>query len=262
MQPQENLQRVRTLCAKLPQARPQLVVLPEAFSCFGGGDKQQLAVAEALGDGPIQQALSEIAQEFDIWLCAGTVPIKTGDKFYAASLLYDAAGEQVAQYNKIHLFDVEVADNTKRYLESAVTEPGQQLVVVDSPFGQLGMAVCYDVRFPELFRALREQGAEIILLPSAFTRVTGAAHWHVLTRARAIEQQCYVIAAGQYGVHENGRETYGHSLIVSPWGQVLAEQAHGEGVISTAVDSDELASIRRRMPVNSHNRFKVTQQHE
>jgi len=256
----ENLEQVAHLLTQLPEARPQLVVLPEAFSCFGAGDKAQLQGAEQLGEGQIQQRLAALAKQHGVWLVAGTMPIvetSTATKFSAACLVFNDQGERVARYNKMHLFDVEVEDATGTYFESKYTAAGTQVVTVKTDFGTVGLAVCYDVRFPELFRALREQGAEILVLPSAFTQVTGAAHWHQLVRARAIEQQCFMVAAGQVGVHQNGRETFGHSMVVDGWGQVLAEQAQAPGVISAAVDLSTLNNIRKRIPVAEHNQFKV-----
>lgn len=258
--PEKNLQKVAQLLQDLPPQRPQLVVLPEAFSCFGAGDKQQLQSAERFGDGPLQRRLAALAKQHGIWLVAGTIPVVDTDnaeRFSAACLVFNSAGELAGRYDKIHLFDVEVADNTRTYHESRYTKPGTKVVTIATEFGRLGLAVCYDVRFPELFRALRDQGCDIMVLPSAFTKVTGAAHWHQLVRARAIEQQCLMVAPGQVGEHANGRETYGHSLIVDGWGTILAEQKHGTGVLSATADISELADIRKRIPVATHNQFKV-----
>ena len=258
---QANLAKVEHWLQQLPAERPQLVVLPEAFSCFGAGDRAQAQQAEPLGDGTTQTRLAELAKRYGVWLVAGTIPIQVGDgtqeRFTASCLVFDPEGKRRASYNKVHLFDVSVADQTRTYHESKYTNPGTEVVVVDTDFGRVGLAVCYDVRFPELFRALRDAGAEIIVLPSAFTQVTGAAHWHVLTRARAIEQQCYLVAAGQVGIHQNGRETYGHSLIVNGWGEIIAEQATAEGVVTAAVDLTDLDDIRANIPVATHNKFKV-----
>ncbi|MDX1526608.1 MAG: carbon-nitrogen hydrolase family protein [Pseudidiomarina maritima] len=267
-QPQQNLQQIQQLLAQLPSHRPQLVVLPEACLCFGAGDKAQRELAElpllsdnqaalpATDQAPLQQQLADLARQHQIWLVAGTVPIvddAKAAKFSAASLVFNPQGECVARYNKMHLFDVDVADNTRSYRESAWTQAGSEVVTVTTEFGVLGLAVCYDVRFPELFRALREQGADILLLPSAFTQVTGAAHWHVLTRARAIEQQCFLVAAAQAGVHANGRETFGHALVCDGWGRILAESdATSVSYASALVDINELTKIRRDIPVATH----------
>jgi predicted amidohydrolase len=167
----------------------------------------------------------------------------------------DEQGEQVARYDKLHLFDVEVGDNQGRYCESDDFAHGSRIVVVDTPVGRLGLTVCYDLRFPELYGALRDAGAELISVPAAFTALTGAAHWQILVRARAIETQCYLLAAGQGGSHPGGRETFGHSAIVDPWGRVLAEQARGEAVLQAGRDAAEQAAIRQRMPVSRHKRF-------
>ncbi|WP_258807455.1 carbon-nitrogen hydrolase family protein [Pseudidiomarina sp. CB1] len=257
-EPQQNLKIIEQLLQQLPAARPQLVVLPEACLCFGAGDKQQRSYAELYSEtAPLQAQLAQLAAQHGIYLLVGTMPIvddQTAEKFSAASLLFGPDGKCLARYNKIHLFDVDVADNTKTYRESKWTEAGQEVVTVATEFGTLGLAVCYDVRFPELFRALRDKGAAIIALPSAFTKVTGAAHWQVLTRARAIEQQCFVVAGAQVGTHANGRETYGHALIIDGWGNVVSEC---DGVTSpclatASVELDSLQPIRSNIPVAKH----------
>jgi predicted amidohydrolase len=199
------------------------------------------------------------ARDLKLWIVAGTLPLPPTDrplgKVTACSLLVDEHGEHVARYDKLHLFDVDVADSRGRYRESDDYAHGQNVVVADTPVGRVGLSVCYDLRFPELYTALREAGAELITAPSAFTAVTGAAHWEILIRARAIETQCYVLAAAQGGMHPGPRETYGHAAIIDPWGQVLAEQAQGESVLLAERNSDEQASIRARMPVSNHRRF-------
>lgn len=260
--PEDNLDTVAKLLENLPKARPHLVVLPEAFVCFGAGDRAQLDMAEIDKAGSVQRALSSLAQQHGVYLIGGTIPIRAGERFSAASLMYSPTGERVGRYDKIHLFDVDVADNTKQYRESKWTKPGKEVVALNTDCGVVGMSVCYDLRFPELFRALRQAGATIIALPSGFTQVTGKAHWHALVRARAIEQQAYVVAPNQVGVHENGRETYGHSIIVSPWGEILAEQAQGEGIISVEVDLDKAQDIRKQMPVAKQNQFEVENIHD
>jgi predicted amidohydrolase len=255
-QPSQNLQTIETLLKQLPEHRPQLVVLPEACLCFGAGDQRQRELAELPNDGPMQAGLAELARRYNVWLVGGTIPLinHTDDnKFYAASLVYNPKGECVARYNKIHLFDVDVADNTRSYRESNWTEAGTEVVTVATEFGTLGLAVCYDVRFPELFRALRSDGADILLLPSAFTQVTGAAHWHVLTRARAIEQQCFMVAAAQAGEHENGRQTFGHALVIDAWGRILAETDQTKPSLATALVSvSDIHKIRQDIPVADH----------
>lgn len=255
--PQANLAIIDQLFQQLPSQRPQLVVLPEACLCFGAGDKYQRELAEHYGEGELQTALAALAKAHGVYLVAGTLPLLAEPerrKFSAASLVFNPDGECIAHYNKIHLFDVDVADATKSYRESNWTQAGDQVVTVTTEFGKLGLAVCYDVRFPELFRELRTQGAEVLVVPSAFTQVTGAAHWHVLTRARAIEQQCALVAAAQVGVHANGRETYGHALVIDAWGRVLSEcDGQQSPCLATAeVDLGELATIRKNIPVAKH----------
>src|SRR5579862_4696011 len=209
-----------------------LVVLPENFALMGLKDTDKLGIKETFGHGKIQSFLSEQAKKNQLWIVGGTIPIQCQDenKVRASSLVFNDQGDLVARYDKIHLFDVSLSDK-ESYQESAAIEAGDQLVVVDTPFGKLGLAVCYDVRFPELFRNLFNRGAEIFILPSAFTVPTGEAHWEVLTRSRAIENFCYLIGACQGGTHSSGRKTYGHSIIVEPWGQVIAKREEGSGVI-------------------------------
>lgn len=257
--PQDNLAIVAKLLEQLPAARPQLVVLPEAFSCFGAGDRAQLAMAEPYKDGEVQKRLAALAKKHEVYLVGGTLPVDAGERFSAASILFGPDGAILNRYDKIHLFDVDVADNTKEYRESKWTQPGSKVVTTETDFGVVGMAVCYDLRFPELFRALRQAGSQIIVLPSAFTQVTGKAHWHALVRARAIEQQVFIVAPGQVGEHANGRETFGHSIIVSPWGEILAEQELDEGVVSVSVDVADIDPIRKQMPVAQQNQFEVVQ---
>ena len=254
-----NLVRARQLLEQAAAGGARLAVLPENFAAMGRRDSAAIGRAEALGEGPILPWLKQTARDLKLWIVAGTLPLppvgQAGAKSHACSLLIDEHGEQVARYDKLHLFDVDVADNRGRYRESDDYAHGSQVVVADTPVGRLGLSVCYDLRFPELYSALREAGAELISAPSAFTAVTGAAHWEVLIRARAIETQCYVLAAAQGGTHPGPRETYGHAAIVDPWGRIVAEQASGEAVLLGERDSSEQASIRARMPVTLHRRF-------
>ena len=238
------------------QASGSLVVLPECFACFGANDKALLKISETLGAGPIQAKLAELSKRYGVWIVAGTIPLKTEDsqKYTASCLVFNDQGDCVVEYQKIHLFDVLVEDSTGSYLESKYTQAGKKLVVVDSPFGKLGLAVCYDVRFAGMFQAMGQ--IDVLVLPSAFTRTTGAAHWHALIRARAIENQCYLVAPNQGGIHANGRETYGHSSIVSPWGVILDSRSEGEGMVTSYFDVQELKKIRRSMPVQQHNQFR------
>ncbi|WP_332452276.1 carbon-nitrogen hydrolase family protein [Thalassotalea crassostreae] len=237
-----------------------LVVLPECCLYFGGRDIDQLMIAENLGHGKMQQALASLAKKHGIFLLAGTIPIKTqnDNKFTASSLLFSPNGDIVCDYQKMHLFDVDVNDSEKQYRESKYTAPGNKLSVIDLDTFKLGFSVCYDLRFAELFRALRVQGAEVIAVPSAFTKVTGEAHWQSLLRARAIENQIYIVAAGQSGVHPNGRETFGHSMIIDPWGEVKEIKVTGIGMISCDFDRQLIKKIRKDIPVAQHNKFSVT----
>lgn len=254
-----NLEQARRLLEQAAAGGARLAVLPENFAAMGRRDSAAIGRAEALGEGPILPWLKQVARDLKLWVVAGTLPLPPAGqpdaKSHACSLLIDEHGETVARYDKLHLFDVDVADNRGRYRESDDYAHGSQVVVADTPVGRLGLSVCYDLRFPELYSALRAAGAELISAPAAFTAVTGAAHWQVLIRARAIETQCYVLAAAQGGTHPGPRETYGHAAIVDPWGRIIAEQASGEAVLLGERDSSEQASIRARMPVTLHRRF-------
>jgi predicted amidohydrolase len=232
--------------------RPALVVLPECATLFGCGGKVQLQHAEALNDGPVQAFLSALAQRFNLYLVAGTIPLHSPEpkRFYAASLVFSPSGECLSQYHKMHLFDVEVNDNTRAYLESKYTHPGKYLARFNSPWGDVGQSVCYDLRFTKMLSAISP--VNILVVPSAFTKVTGQAHWHALLKARSIELQSYVVAANQVGVHPDGRETFGHSCIYSPWGELLSLVDTNEGFASAVFDRKQLTEIRRNMPVLSH----------
>lgn len=256
----ENLQQAAELIAEAVGQGARLIVLPEMFAVFGGTKQLQFGLAEAFADAPIQRFLSEQARRHQVWLVGGSIPIaenKASLKVYAASLLYNDKGELLARYNKIHLFDVDVADSTGSYRESDNFEAGNDVVVVDTPLGRLGMAVCYDLRFPEFFRAMFAEGVDLISLPSAFTRKTGEAHWLPLIRARAIENQCYLIGANQGGLHAKQRETSGGSVIVDGWGRVLAEARLGNACITATIDRNALAELRSAMPIKQHQRFSV-----
>ncbi len=252
----ENLAQVEAELARLSSDTPPLVVLPECFACFGTRDRELLDVAETSGDGLIQQRLAELASKYQCYLVSGTYPTKasTEDKFYATCQLYGPDGTCLADYKKIHLFDVSIDDNTGSYKESKYTEAGTQVVTVETPIGNIGLAVCYDVRFSGLFNAMGD--IDILVLPSAFTQHTGEAHWHALVKSRAIEKQCFVVAANQTGEHANGRRTYGHSLIVSPWGETLAELPTEVGTIQAGCEITERQAIKSKMPVQQHNRFR------
>ena len=251
-----NLDEAERQIAAAAGAGAQLVVLPENFAIMPLKEADRLAVAEQDGQGPIQDFLSAQARRHHVWLVGGTIPLAANspNKVRAACLLYDDRGERAARYDKIHLFDVRL-DNGEQYHESKNIEPGDAVVVTDTPCGKLGLAVCYDLRFPELFRRLLDQGAELFVLPSAFTAHTGRAHWEVLVRARAIENLVYVIAAAQGGRHASGRETYGDSMIVSPWGDVLARLARGSGYIVADCDRALQRGTRASLPSIQHRRL-------
>lgn len=252
-----NLIEVKRLIAIAVDDGAELIVLPENFAIMGMTEEDKVGLREAEGDGPIQSFLAQQAKDNGVWIVGGTIPLVSTDdnKICAASLLYDAEGKQVARYDKIHLFDVLLEENRESYIESKTIEAGEHAVVVDTPFGRLGLAICYDLRFPELFRALLDQGVEIIAVPSAFTAITGRAHWETLVRARAIENLSYVIAAAQGGYHVNGRETYGNSMIVDPWGGVLDRLPSGSGVICAELDPVRLAQTRQNFPSISHRKL-------
>ena len=254
---QANLDEAEKQINTAVQQDAKLIVLPENFAIMGNNDLDKVKVAEQAGDGPIQAFLRDQAARHGIWLVGGTVPIQSREtgKVYASCLLHNDSGEQVARYDKIHLFDVTLEDNDESYTESETITPGDQVVVVDTPFGKLGMAVCYDLRFPELFRAMVDEGMEICVLPSAFTGLTGKAHWESLLRARAIENSSYMIAAGQGGYHVSGRETHGDSMIIDPWGVVLNRLPHGTGVVVSDINLEKLERTREMFPVLEHRRL-------
>lgn len=250
-----NLHEAGRLIAKAAAAGATLVVLPENFALMPVHENERLAAREREGSGPIQTFLAEQARTHGIWLVGGTIPLACGsERIRAACLIYDDRGRPVARYDKMHLFDV-VLDNGEQYHESKTFEPGGTPLVLDTPFGKLGIAICYDLRFPELFRRLLDQGAELFAIPSAFTALTGKAHWEILVRARAIENLAYVIAAAQGGYHINGRETHGDSMIVNPWGEVLDRLARGSGVVVAEIDRRRQARIRESLPALRHRRI-------
>ena len=252
-----NLQRAAVLIAQASDHGAVLTVLPESFACIGATPTAYLEAAEPQGHGRMQDFLSEQAARHRVWLLGGTIPIHAADggRVYAQSILYDAAGNPVAHYRKVHLFDVCLDAPRVRYAESRTFCPGDQIVVAATPAGRLGIAVCYDVRFPEMFRRMLEQDVQIIALPAAFTRVTGAAHWHSLLRARAIENQTCVLAAAQTGRHADRRETYGHSLIIDAWGRTLAGLSDRVGVASATLDMTAQNVLRQNFPCLQHRVF-------
>ncbi|MEI6894455.1 MAG: carbon-nitrogen hydrolase family protein [Colwellia sp.] len=252
-----NLAKIAESLAKITdttEATQHFVVLPECCLYFGGQDREQLSLAKnSVRGNDLCLALGKLAKAFKVYLIAGTVPILTnaGEKFTNSSCFFNPQGELIGQYDKIHLFDVTVSDSTNRYCESRYTQAGKAITVVNTDFANVGLSVCFDIRFPQLFQQLAKAGADIITVPSAFTKVTGQAHWQTLLQARAIENQVYIIAAGQEGVHENGRETWGHSMIINPWGVIEKIIETGEGYISVDYQPEEIMRIRQSMPLIS-----------
>ena len=263
-----NLAAAAALIQQAANQGAELVLLPEVFAVLEGGPMRQFGELEGEA-GKLQNFLATTAQQHGIVLVGGTIPLisrphttaadadhlVSDGRVRAACLVFGPDGKQLARYDKIHLFDVMVNDQQSEYSESRSYEPGTELVLADTPAGKLGLSVCYDMRFPEMYRQLFQQGAQIFTVPAAFTKVTGAAHWESLLRARAIENQCYLIAAGQGGRHSATRETWGQSMIIDPWGTVLDQLAIGEGVVLADVDLDYLADVRTRMPIAEHMRL-------
>jgi len=252
---ERNLETARRLVGEAARGGAALVALPEYFCLMGRNDRDKLALAEAPGDGPIQQMLSETARTHGIWLIGGTLPIRSGDpeRVLNANCVHAPDGTLAARYDKIHLFKYD--NGRERYDEgSAICAGGAPTSVQAGPF-RVGLSVCYDLRFPELYRALMHPPCDLLSVPAAFTYPTGRAHWDLLLRARAVENQCYVIAAAQGGMHENGRRTFGHSMIVDPWGEVLDMRPEGEGVVLAEADPQRIASVRMQLPALEHRRI-------
>ena len=245
-----NLEEAARLIEEAVSQKAQLAVLPEYFCIMGMKDTDKLAVREQPGEGQIQKFLSNTAKRLGIWLVGGSVPLASSepDKVYNSCLVYADNGEQVARYDKIHLFGLQLGH--EHYAEEKTIKAGNQVVAVDSPFGRIGLSICYDLRFPELFRMMNN--VDIILAPAAFTAITGKAHWEVLVRARAVENMAYVIAPGQGGYHVNGRETNGDSMIVDPWGVVMERLPRGSGAVVATIDPEYQASLRTNLPALDH----------
>ncbi len=246
----DNLERAAALITQAVEKGASLVALPEYFPIIGGNDADKLAAGESEGAGPVQEFLASTARAHAIWLVGGSIPLlsdKAG-KMRNACLVFDPQGERVAQYDKIHLFGF--AQGKERYDESATIAAGDRLAAFDTPFARVGLSICYDMRFPELYRALGV--TDLLVIPAAFTETTGRAHWEILLRARAIENQCYVLAVAQGGVHENGRETHGNSMLIDPWGEIVARLGKGEGVIVGDIDPARIADVRTRLPALKH----------
>ena len=254
---QDNLQQAHRLLVQAAAQGAELAVLPEYFCLIGTHDADKLAIQEPFGSGPIQQFLADTARELGLWLVGGTLPL-TGagtNKVFNSSLAFDPQGQCVARYDKIHLFRYD--NGREAYDESRVLERGHlptrlALPARDGHVWQIGMSVCYDLRFAELYRGYAREGVDLLLVPAAFTHTTGQAHWELLLRARAIENLAYVAAAAQGGVHPNGRQTWGQSMLVNPWGQVLAQQAQGEGVVRAELDAAALQHWRSQLPALQH----------
>lgn len=252
-----NLARAHALFAQAAEAGAELAVLPEYFCMMGARDTDKLALRESAGSGTVQNFLADAAREFGLWIVGGTLPIETSDEqhVFNSSLVYSPTGECIARYDKIHLFFFDNGRET--YDERRVIAPGNQPVCFDLPSRdghrwRIGMSVCYDLRFPELYRALAARGAELLLVPSAFTHTTGNAHWEVLLRARAIENLAWVVAPAQGGKHENGRRTWGQTMVVDPWGGVVAQLESGEGVVLYELAADRTSAWRSQLPALSH----------
>ena len=250
-----NLVAATELLEQAASAGARLAVLPENFACMGSSDELRGEAAEKAGDGPIQEWCSTTARQLGIWLVAGTVPLVSKDprRPYSASLVFDARGRQQGRYNKMHLFDVDLSKG-ESYRESSFTMPGSKPLVVNTPLGRLGVAVCYDLRFPELFRHMAASGLDLVAVPAAFTVPTGRAHWKSLVTMRALENLCYVAAAAQTGTRM-GRRTWGHSMVAGPWGDVLADAGSKPGIATARTAPGQVAKLRREFPVLDHRRL-------
>jgi predicted amidohydrolase len=247
---EDNLATARRLVAQAAAGGAQLVVLPEYWAIMGKQETDKLAHAEHPGSGPIQDGMAQMARQHGIWLIGGTLPLISGEegKVLNTTLVYDPQGAPAGRYDKIHLFGF--TRGTESYNESRTIVPGAQVRSIETPFGRVGLSICYDLRFPELYRAMGD--CALIVVPAAFTHTTGSAHWEVLLRARAIENQCYVLASAQGGLHPNGRRTWGHSMLIDPWGEVKAVLPEGEGVVSGEIDLVFLAGVRESLPALAH----------
>ncbi|TAL77625.1 MAG: carbon-nitrogen hydrolase family protein [Burkholderiaceae bacterium] len=248
---EDNLEQAAGLIARAVADGAELVALPEYFCLLGRRDHDKIELAEALGRGPVQSFLGEQAKRHNIWLVGGTLPLESPDttRIYNSSLVFTPEGARVARYDKIHLFGFQ--KGSESYDESASIRPGENCPqVFDAPCGKTGLSICYDLRFPELFRAMGE--VSLIVLPSAFTYTTGASHWDILVRARAIENQCYMLAPAQGGVHENGRRTWGHSVLIDPWGEVVSSLEEGPGFVAGDVSQRRLEDVRQALPALKH----------
>jgi predicted amidohydrolase len=252
-QPDINIQTAKRLLEQAKLAGAELAVLPEYWSIMGLRDTDKLAYAEEPGLGVLQDFLSKMARDLQMTIVGGTIPLKSDDsrKIYNACLVFDHSGSQIARYDKIHLFGF--TNGEESYQESNTIQEGNEIVSFDSNMGKVGLGICYDLRFPELFRNMG--ACNLLVLPAAFTYTTGQAHWEILLRARAIENQCYVLASAQGGTHDSGRRTWGHSMLIDPWGKVLNCLEEGEGVVITDLDLEAIQKIRSNLPALKHRRF-------
>lgn len=253
----QNLAQIEQQLKQLPP-EVQLVMTPENALLFADAAAYRHH-AEAHNDGPLQQAIRDMARRYNVWLLVGSMPMISREdpqRLTSSSLLFDNRGELHARYDKLHMFDVDINDSHVRYRESDVYQPGQHIAVVETPVGRLGMTICYDLRFPGLFQSLRAQGAELIAVPAAFTSVTGEAHWEILLRARAIETQCFILAPAQVGRHSESRRTWGHTMAVNGWGGIMAHNSDAVAALTLNVDVTSLDKLRQQMPVIHHNRFR------
>ncbi len=254
----DNLALAERLLAEAAGDGCRLAVLPENFALMPERGRDKALHAEDPGHGPIQDFLSTVAKDQGLWIVAGSMPLVSpqieAERVYGGCPVYDSSGVARALYRKIHLFDVDVGEES--YRESHSMYPGDEVIAVDTPCGRIGLTICYDLRFPEMFRRLVDDGATVFTVPAAFTATTGEAHWHTLLRARAIENLAYVIAPGQYGQHPDDRSTFGHSLICDPWGRILAEQADGNGVIAADIDPALPDKLRREFPALTNRRLR------
>lgn len=247
----DNLDQAAGLISDAASDGSKLLVLPEYFCLMGQKDSDKLAICESAGSGPIQEFLADQARRHGVWLVGGTLPLRSPDanRIYNACLVYGPDGSVCVRYDKIHLFSFR--RGAESYDESLVIRPGDNRPqVVEMPFGRMGLSICYDLRFPELFRELGE--LDLLVLPAAFTYTTGSVHWEVLLRARAIENQCYVLASAQGGKHENGRRTWGHSMLIDPWGEILGCLPEGPGFVSADLDLARIADVRQALPALRH----------
>ncbi|MGV2291289.1 carbon-nitrogen hydrolase family protein [Trinickia sp. YCB016] len=247
---ERNLDAAGQLIAEAAASGAKLVLLPEYFCFMGFKDTDKLTVREPHGDGPIQRFLADAARRHGVWVIGGTLPLVAPEasRVLNTTLVFSPEGEEAARYDKIHLFNFE--KGSESFDEARTIRPGDTVRTFDAPFGRVGLSVCYDLRFPELYRQMGD--CALIVVPSAFTYTTGRAHWEMLLRARAVENQCYVLAAAQGGTHENGRRTWGHSMLVDPWGEIVAVRDEGPGVVAGDIDLARVAEVRQSLPAWRH----------